>query len=444
MTKHIDDALRFAFVQPAIEDTFKILKNKTFANRLSELDPTIMDNALMPWLNRSARQTTMTAGRFKGFDKFWTKVRASTGVGIMFANIRNGLQQFTGYFPAMIKVGPSYLKGALAQYVQNPMSFQEEIAELSPFMKERQFNQIFDVQDTLNQLLINPNAYQKVQKWAERHGYFMQQAFQNQVDSVVWSATYNKVLTESPKTMSEIEVQKEAIQQADANVRLTQDSLQAEDLAAFQVGSPFYKTMVQFGGYFNMIANLNATQYKKLFRDLGWRGTKGQLFMTYLLGFAMPAFVADLIVRATGGDLDDKDEDGYIDDVAGWFFGSQFRAGFALVPFGNIAIVPFNSFNDLPYDDRITTSPSISTLEAATVGTTRTLINAADPDKEVTGKNVRDVLSLMTLITGIPFTSIGRPISVQFDINRGVIDPENTPDYIRALITGKASRKSRE
>ena len=444
MTKHIDDALRFAFVQPAIEDTFKILKNKTFANRLSELDPTIMDNALMPWLNRSARQTTMTAGRFKGFDKFWTKVRASTGVGIMFANIRNGLQQFTGYFPAMIKVGPSYLKGALAQYVQNPMSFQEEIAELSPFMKERQFNQIFDVQDTLNQLLINPNAYQKVQKWAERHGYFMQQAFQNQVDSVVWSATYNKVLTESPKSMSEIEVQKEAIQQADANVRLTQDSLQAEDLAAFQVGSPFYKTMVQFGGYFNMIANLNATQYKKLFRDLGWRGTKGQLFMTYLLGFAMPAFVADLIVRATGGDLDDKDEDGYIDDVAGWFFGSQFRAAFALVPFGNIAIVPFNSFNDLPYDDRITTSPSISTLEAATVGTTRTLINAADPDKEITGKNVRDVLSLMTLITGIPFTSIGRPISVQFDINRGVIDPENTPDYIRALITGKASRRSRE
>ena len=447
MTKHIDDALRFAFVQPAIEDVFKILKNKTFANRLSQLDPTIMDNALMPWLDRSARQTTMTAGRFKGFDKFWTQVRRSTGVGIMFANIRNGLQQFTGYFPAMIKVGPSYLKGALAQYVRNPMKFQEEIAELSPFMKERQFNQIFDVQDTLNQLLINPNAYQKIQKWAERHGYFMQQAFQNQVDSVVWSATYNKVLTESPKTMSEIQVQKEAIQQADANVRLTQDSLQAEDLAAFQVGSPFYKTMVQFGGYFNMIANLNATQYKKLFNDLGFKvGGKGtgQLFMTYLLGFAMPAFVADLIVRATGGDLDDEDEDGYLDDIAGWFFGSQFRAGFALVPFGNIAIVPFNSLNDLPYDDRMTTSPSMSTLEAATVGTVRFLINAVDPDKEVTGKNVRDVLSLLTLTTGIPFTLLGRPISVQYDINRGVIDPENTPDHIRALITGKASRRSRE
>lgn len=447
MTKHIDDALRFAFVQPAIEDVFKILKNKTFANRLSQLDPTIMDTALMPWLDRSARQTTMTAGRFKGFDKFWTQVRRSTGVGIMFANIRNGLQQFTGYFPAMIKVGPSYLKGALAQYIRNPMQFQEEIAELSPFMKERQFNQIFDVQDTLNQLLINPNAYQKVQKWAERHGYFMQQAFQNQVDTVVWSATYNKVLTESPKTMSEIEVQKEAIQQADANVRLTQDSLQAEDLAAFQVGSPFYKTMVQFGGYFNMIANLNATQYKKLFNDLGFKvGGKGtgQLFMTYLLGFGLPAFVADLIVRATGGDLDDEDEDGYLDDIAEWFFLSQGRSAAALVPFGNMAIVPFNALNDLPYDDRITTSPSISTLEAAGVGTIRLLANWADPDKEVTGKNIRDVLSGLTLFTGIPFTLLGRPVGVQYDINRGVIDPENTPDHIRALITGKASRRSRQ
>ena len=444
MTKHIDDALRFAFVQPAIEDVFKILKNRRFASRLSQLDPTIMDDALMPWLNRSARQITMVPGRFKGFNKFWLAVRARTGIGIMFANIRNALQQLTGYFPAMLKVEPKYLKGALGTYLQNPMKQQEEIAELSPYMKERQFNQIFDVQDTLNQLLLNPSQFKKIQKWAERHGYFIQQAFQNQVDTVVWAASYNKVLAESPKTMSETEVQKEAIQQADANVRMTQDSLQAEDLAAFQVGSPFYKTMVQFGGYFNMIANLNATQYKKLFNDLGWQGTKGQLFMTYLLGFGMPAFVADLIVRATGGDLDDEDEDGYIDDVASWFFGSQFRSAAALVPFGNIAIVPFNSFNDLPYDDRITTSPSISTLEAAGVGTARFLINATDPDKEITGKNVRDILTLMSLVTGIPFTILGRPVSVQIDIERGFVDPENIPDHIRALITGKASRRSRE
>ncbi len=444
MTKHIDDAIRFAFVQPAIEDVFKILKHRKFAERLEALDATVMNDMLRPWLNRSARQITVTGDGSTAWNSFWSTVRSRTGINIMFANVRNALQQLTGYFPAMLKVEPKYLQGGLATYLKNPMKQQQEIAEMSPFMAERQSNQIYDIQDSLNELLINPNRYEQIQRWSKKHGYFIQQAFQNQVDTVVWAATYNKVLAEAPKGMSDLDVQKEAIQQADANVRLTQDSLQAEDLAAFQVGSPFYKTFVQFTGYFNMLANLNATQYKKLFKDLGWRGTKGQLFMTYLLGFAMPAFVAELIVKLTGGDLDDEDEDGYLDDVAGWFFGSQLRAGAALFPGGSALLVPLNALNDLPYDDRITTSPSVSTLEAGTTGTVRALINIADPSKDVTGKNVRDVLTFLSLVTGIPMTVLGRPIGYQVDVDRGKVDPTGLPDHLRGLVTGKASRRSRE
>ena len=92
----------------------------------------------------------------------------------------------------------------------------------------------------------------------------------------------------------------------------------------------------------------------------------------------------------------------------------------------------------------MTTSPSMSTLEASSVGTIRTVLNLIDPDKELTGKNIRDVLSALTLATGIPFTLLGRPISIQYDINKGLIEPENAPDHIRALFTGKASRRSRE
>ena len=444
MTKHIDDAIRFAFVQPAIEDVYKILKHRKFAERLEALDATVMNDMLRPWLNRSARQITVTGDGSTAWNSFWSTVRSRTGINIMFANVRNALQQLTGYFPAMLKVEPKYLQGGLATYLKNPMKQQQEIAEMSPFMAERQSNQIYDIQDSLNELLINPNRYEQIQRWSKKHGYFIQQAFQNQVDTVVWAATYNKVLAEAPKGMSDLDVQKEAIQQADANVRLTQDSLQAEDLAAFQVGSPFYKTFVQFTGYFNMLANLNATQYKKLFKDLGWRGTKGQLFMTYLLGFAMPAFVAELIVKLTGGDLDDEDEDGYLDDVAGWFFGSQLRAGAALIPGGSALLVPLNALNDLPYDDRITTSPSVSTLEAGTTGTVRALINIADPSKDVTGKNVRDVLTFLSLVTGIPMTVLGRPIGYQVDVDRGKVDPTGLPDHLRGLVTGKASRRSRE
>ena len=180
-------------------------------------------------------------------------------------------------------------------------------------------------------------------------------------------------------------------------MRLTQGSLLSEDIAAFEVGSPFYKTLIQFSGYFNMLANLNANEYIKIFRDLGWRGNKGKLFKQYVLGFMLPMLVADAIVRTLGGDWDDEDDDGYLDELMWWFFGSQVRGAIALVPFGTAAAVPFNAFNDKPYDDRMTTSPSVSTLEAATVGSVKAGINMVDPDKEVTGKNVRDVMTMLSL-----------------------------------------------
>ena len=115
-----------------------------------------------------------------------------------------------------------------------------------------------------------------------------------------------------------------------------------------------------------------------------------------------------------------------------------------MFPGGSALLVPLNALNDLPYDDRITTSPSVSTLEAGTTGTVRALINIADPSKEVTGKNVRDVLTFLSLVTGIPMTVLGRPVGYQVDVDRGKVDPTGLPDHLRGLVTGKASRRSRE
>ena len=444
MTKHIDDALRFAYVQPAIKNVHKILKHKDFAQKLAVINPTYMDNMLIPWLNNAARQKTFVPGAHpESIDVFWQTVRKRTGVGIMFANISNAMQQLTGYFPAMLKVEPRYLKGALGQYLQAPNKFANEIAELSPFMAERQNTQIFDIQDNLNELLINPNEFEKVQKWATHHGYFLQQAFQNQVDSVVWAASYEKTMAQLPKTFTFEQARAEAIQQADANVRLTQDSLSAEDLPAFMVTTPFIKTFLQFGNYFNMIANLNGTAYKKIMRDLGWRGNKGKLFMTYLLGFAMPAFVADMIVRALGEGFIDDEDDGIADDFMGWYFGSQIRSAAALVPFGTAALVGINMLDNKPYNDRITVSPSVSILEASLRAPVTTILALTSEDKDLSGRNVKDLLTFLSLVTGVPLTILGKPIGYQVDVNRGKIDPTGLPDYVRGLITGKASGKSR-
>lgn len=226
---------------------------------------------------------------------------------------------------------------------------------------------------------------------------------------------------------------------------MTQGSLNPEDVAAFEVGTPFYKTLIQFSGYFNMMANLNATAYVKVFRDLGWRGNKGKLAMIYVLGFALPMLVADAIVRSLAGGWDDEDDDGYLDEFAEWFFGSQVRGATALVPFGTTAYtLGTTAFNNKPYDDRMTTSPSVTTLEAASIGSGKALINVISDDKEVTGRNVRDVLTLLSLSTGIPLTVLGRPAGYAIEVERGNIDPTSGADYVRGLITGKASEASKE
>ena len=444
MAKHIDDVIRFARVQPTIRDTLKIIRKRDFADTITRIDPTVIEDMILPWLNRSARQITSEVGMNRSVDNFWRAVRTRTGIGIMFANITNALQQVTGFFPALLKVEGKYMKTALVDYMKSPTAQAEFVAELSPFMADRMSNQMIEVQDMMNDLLINPTKFDKIQKWSNKHGYFLQQAFQNFVDIVTWVGAYNQTVTDLGANVDEKSASNEAIKRADAAVRMTQSSLLPEDLSAFEVGSPFYKTLIQFYGYFNMMANLNANEYIKIFRDLGWRGHKGKLFMTYLLGFGLPMLAADAIVRSLGGGWDDDDDDGYLDVFMSWFLGSQLRGAVALVPFGSAAIVPFNAFNNKPYDDRMTTSPSVSTLEGATIGVVKAGINIADPDKDVTGKNVRDILTLVSLVTGIPVTVLGRPIGYAIEVERGKIEPTSSADYIRGLATGKASESSRQ
>lgn len=444
MTKHIDDVIRFAFVQPAIKDVLKIIRNRDFTNNLSRIDPSAVEEMLLPWLNRAARQITMEPGMHKAVDSFWQGVRNRTGIAIMFANITNALQQVTGYFPALLKVQARYMKTSLALYMRNPTKTSQEVAELSPFMDDRMNNRMFELQEIINEILLNPSKFNKVQQWSQRHGYFLQQALQNQVDTVVWMAKYNEVLATLDKSVNDVKAHKEAISQADAAVRMTQDSYAVEDVAAFQVGSPFYKTFTQFAGYFNMLANLNGSEYVKVFRDMGWRGNKGKLFSIYLLGFAAPMLVSEAIVKTLAGDWDDEDDDGYIDDLAEWFFVSQIRGAVAGIPaFGPGILAIGNAFNNKPYDDRMTTSPSVSMLEGATIGVAKAVINVVDPEREVTGKNVRDVLTLLSLVTGIPLVVLGRPVGYAIDVERSKIDPTSEADYVRGLITGKASEASR-
>jgi hypothetical protein len=438
--KHLDDALRFAYVQPAVTDLLKLFNDKEFKSELTRIDRFAYDNMLMPWLTNAASQRTSIKKSGVGIGNLIEYFTKNTSINYMFMSFKNAAQQVTGALPAMLNVEKKYMTDAFKRYMRHPIETMDEVAKMSPFMEDRQINQMFDIQNTLNDLIINPNKYQQVQNFTRRNGYFLQQAFQNFVDSLVWIATWNQVTANAPKTMSVQDIQVEAIAQADANVRKTQDSLLPEDVAAYQIDAPFVKAIVQFTSYFNSQANLNATRYKKTVKELGFKNNRfsGQIFYAFLFGTFLPAIVSEGIQETFGGGLVDEDEDGYLDEILEFIFFSNARYTSAFIPTGStFLMLPFNLLDDKPYNDRITISPSISLINSTVSGSMRFFVNLADPNKDVKGNEVRSVITLMGLIGQVPTYPFAKAIGLLHDLKDGRWVPRGPIDLIRGLVSGQ-------
>jgi hypothetical protein len=445
IASHTDSVLRFSIIQPAVKDANKLLTNREFKALLARFNPVAYESMLKPWLIRTARQQAAMPGMFKALDRGLNGLRKRAALSIFVGNFRNAISNATGWFPASLKVQPRNLKSAFLVYMGDRGGTTKTITELSPFMAEVLQSQMFELQTTMNDILLNPSKYQKLQQWSEQHGLFAQRAVQNVVSIVTWLAKFNQTIVEMKKQgASEAEAQTEAVAQADSAVRQTQGSQTPESISAFEFGTPFYRTFTQFGGWGNTMANLNAGEWVKTVRDLGWRSGKSRLIYIYLMGVMVPAMVEDAIKRTFNSDWDPEDDETYLDVFLDWFFGSQARYVAGLIPFGGAITTALTAgFTDNTWDDRMLTSPSISVLEASTVGTSKAVVAIFDEDKDITGRNVRDVLTMLTTFTGIPVSALGRPAGYLIDVERGEIEPESTYDMIRGMITGTATPESK-
>ena len=437
LPSHIDKVLRFSIVEPRIKDVAKIVKtNKKFAEAIDALDPTLRGDMLVPWLQRTAQQ--MIQAPMKGFGgklahKFFSEVRTRTGMQLMVANVTNALQQITGLSIAAVKVKPRYLRDALWTYTRQPTDTANMIAEKSEFMKTRMSSTQFEVQKSIEEMLVNPSKYDKLRDFANKHGYFMQQGMQNVVDSMVWVGAYNQEMEISGD-------EKTAVRAADAAVRETQGSFAPEDVSRFETGNAFIRAFTMFYSYFNMQANLLGTEFANTVREFGVKKGMGRLLYVYTFGFMIPAVLAEMIVQAAGGfdDGDDDEWDQY--DAMSLFFGSQARTALAMVPIlGPTTLAAFNAWNDKPYDDRISTSPSVSALETA--ARSPVSVYKAIAEDGSWKKAVRDTLTTLGLITGLPLGQLGKPLGYAADVAQGKAQPESAMDVARGVISGKDVNK---
>jgi hypothetical protein len=435
INSHLDWALRFAHLQNPVMDVARLVYSETFEKMIGAFDPNAVREMLKPWLQRSAQQLVSVPSDntlMRSIDSLSKYVRQSTTMQFLSLNIINAAQNFTGIGPALLKVKAKYLKNAFVAYVKQPKAFAEEIANKSDFMSDLLKEEIAETAGEIEALISDQKAVGKAQDLARQFGQVLQRLTQNQLNVLVWSGAYNQSIDQG---MSD----KDAIRSADSAVRQTQAVGGAENMTRLETYTETAKLITMFTRYFISMLNLNTTEAVKVNRTTVGKMAKTPLLMNiYLLGFFVPSVVAEGIRRGlSGDDLDADDDDEYLDDLADIFLFSQARFATAMIPGGGTVINSvLNYFDDKYYNDSITVSPALSAVQSAARAPKDIYDIALGED--VKKQDVRDILTLMGIVTKLPLLPLARPIGYLMDVESGKADPSGPIDFTRGLVTGKS------
>lgn len=443
---HLDKVLLFSHLAEPAADVRRLLMNKELAAELKRVDPSVVESMLTPWLERSAKQIIETQDPSnKGLARIFSVVRTRAGITAMMANFVNTLQQLTGFATIMSKVDGKYMMESLAQHVANPADSYAFVTENSNYMRLRLEQGSIAMSGDIVDVLTNPGKYDRAVDWVRKHAYFMQTGIDQVITPVMWTAVYKQALGEAEGTPAQRHL--DAVRLANDAVAQTQGSQFAEEVAKFEVGSPFYRMFMQFTGFFNAQANWMGTEFAKVARDMGLKKGLGRGLYIYLLGAAIPAIVSEAIVQAFRGGPPDDDKDGeYLDDWISSLMLGTLRYQAAMAPVvGPAAMALANTFNNKSYDDRISTSPAISMIESSFQGVRELYDAVADNESsKKPSRVIMDSATLVSMVLGVPIRTLAKPFAYGADVEVGKVSPTGPLDYTRGLLTGVASPESKQ
>lgn len=414
---HIAQVLRFVYLQEPVEEVRRVLHRREVQDTLRRVSPAIYTQILDPWLKRAAMQSsTKPQDAENAGERIIGALSRNANMGIMFANVSNSVQNFTGLLNALTKVSGRELMAALL----SPRGGRQYVEQRSKFMAEHLGRQVFDVQNQIRRISAQDGAVRKGLTWIQRNAYFLQQITQNVVDVAVWRAAYNDSLIAAPGNEAE------AVRRADSAVRTTQMATDPDDISSWEHAGALQKALFPFQSWFINWAN-NAGFSAAAAQTLGER------VGVYLYGVMFPIVLAQIVSDGLSGRLEDDEGDGWGDEAWSLWWRSQIGAVTASTPFfGRAGQQIVNVFlDDKVWNDRMPAPPFVEAFS-------RGLQALRDlRDGKATSRDAQDIVTMFANLSGVPVGALTNRLAYAYRVSSGEIEPSGAVDYGRGLLTGR-------
>ncbi|EPJ4147698.1 GNAT family N-acetyltransferase [Acinetobacter baumannii] len=438
LPSHLDKELRYIHLELQIRQIGRLLLNKDFRNEIERVLPFGVKQVFNPWLKAIANQTVDESSGVSLLDNIFRTLRRNTGIAIMAGNLKNAVEQFTGFTQVAVAVPPKQLLKAQAHYFASVATREDmanNIMEMSDFMKTRFDRAADEYRYAVDEIVFQKDAIQTVKDFTMKHAYILQTTIQRPMETISWQAAFNHY-TEQGMT------QYDAVHAADAVIRQYMTDMSPEGISNLERGTPAKRMFLMFYNWFNMVWNTSMSEAKLALEasNGSWVQASPRLAYVALMMISIPSMLSELLgIIFAGGLKDEDDDDNKWDDLSAKLALSQLKMLAAFVPYaGNVVNAAISNTDDTIVNDRYTASPVFSMGESG-LSLIQHARRALDEDKEVNqGKAAKDMLNTATLVTGIPFAVLGKPSGYWLSIAQGKKEaPDSIYDATRGTITGK-------
>ncbi len=428
---HMDQQLRFAYVQPAIRNATRLIRNHEFQGTLNGYDREALRGILTPWLEAAASQSSTKPSGNPQLDAVFTWVRRSQSLVALGFNLVNSMAQATGLANARGMVRGRFLRSGLVTLARNPRAAFQFAHERSQLMRERwdvsaermreevaSFERVWgDVVPGLQRGL------RKARQAAGRAAFLPQRVVQGMVDVMTWHGAYQQALAESraDSTVTLEEAEADAVRAADLTVVRTQGSANPEHLAAVEVTTPQAKLMLAFTSYANTVFNQVAAAGPGVVPRV-----RAGLWV-----LLVPALLESTLRVLLQGAPEDDDGDGIEDELFAHYAKGLARNAGALVPLAGPMLLGLAESEGA----RVQSSPGGALV--AQVFRAAFAARDAAAGEEASAADVRALGVALTILSGFPVHPVTRGFGYAMDVESGKRQPDGALDYARGVLVGR-------